>query len=213
MKHIIWDWNGTLLHDLPVIIDAVNAAAAQVGLPKIELDDYRTHYTRPVKVFYERIAGRSIDDEEWMLIDRLFHEEYHATVVNAELAVGAHDALATIDGGPHSQSLLSMAPHDELQKAIALFGVDRYFSIAQGNTGRPGDPKSQHLGMHLSDLGVARDTIVMIGDTVDDAESAREHDVACVLYDDGSHHRPDLEAVGVPITDSLNEAVAWAVST
>lgn len=212
MKHVIWDWNGTLLHDLPVIIDAVNVAAAQVGLPSIGLDDYRTHYTRPVKVFYERIAGRPLSDDEWSGIDRLFHEEYHATVVNAELARGAEVALTRIESSSHSQSLLSMAPHDELQKAVALFGVDRYFAVAQGNTGAPGERKSRHLEMHLADLAVAREHVVMIGDTVDDANAAREHGVSIVLYDDGSHHRPDLEAVGVPITDSLVEAAEWALT-
>ena len=74
MKHIIWDWNGTLLNDLPVIIDAVNETVEQVGIRRITLDDYRTYYTRPVKLFYDEIAGREIDRDEWERIDRMFHE-------------------------------------------------------------------------------------------------------------------------------------------
>lgn len=211
MTHIIWDWNGTLLHDLPVILDAVNAATTRLGLRSVSLDDYRTHYTRPVKVFYEKIAERSIDDDEWLRIDRYFHERYHATVVHAELAAGAHEALTAIEESHHSQSLLSMAPHDELSKWTAFFGVAHYFSDIQGSTGSPGGKKSAHLRLHLDRLDGAHDRAVMVGDTVDDAHAAQEHGLDCVLYYDGSHHLGDLEAIGVPITDSLVEAVEIAL--
>ena len=53
--------------------------------------------------------------------------------------------------------------------------------------------------------------LTMIGDTVDDAHAAFENGIGCVLYDDGSHHRADLEAVGLPIADSLAEAVEIAL--
>ena len=35
-------------------------------------DDYRTHYTRPVKLFYESLAGRPISEAEWLDLDRRF---------------------------------------------------------------------------------------------------------------------------------------------
>ena len=211
MKHVIWDWNGTLLHDLPVILDAVNTATTRLGMRTVTLEDYRTHYTRPVKVLYEKIAERPLDEAEWERIDRYFHERYHATVVHAELAAGAHQALTSIDGSEHSQSLLSMAPHEELKRWISFFGVGHYFAHVQGSIGSPGAPKASHLAIHLDAITTTPGDVVMIGDTVDDALAAAEHGVDCVLYYDGSHHLGDLEAVGVPITNSLVEAVAIAL--
>ena len=131
MKHIIWDWNGTLLNDLPVIIDAVNETVEQVGIRRITLDDYRTYYTRPVKLFYDEIAGREIDRDEWERIDRMFHETYHASVDRASLATGAREVLAEIKRGPHGQSLLSMAPNSELRTALHLFDVAQFFQICK----------------------------------------------------------------------------------
>ncbi len=211
MKHIIWDWNGTLLNDLPIIIDAVNHSVDKVGIRQITLDDYRTHYTRPVKKFYDNIAGAEIGHEDWVLIDRLFHEHYHARVHEADLAHRAHELLATLDSSVHSQSLLSMAPHDELQVALSLFDVKHFFSIAQGNVGPPGGFKTNHLANHLRELDVDPNTVTMIGDTVDDAHAAIDNGIDCILYDDGSHHLEDLEAVGLPITQSLATAVDMAL--
>lgn len=213
MKHIIWDWNGTLLNDLPVIIEAVNHTVARVGLPQISLDDYRNHYTRPVKRFYDRIAGREIGHDDWVLIDRLFHEQYQARVAEAELAPGARAALAKIDLGPHDQSLLSMAPEAELRAALSLFDVARYFRVAQGNSGPPGGFKTEHLADHLTLIDADPSIVTMIGDTVDDGHAAIDNGINGVLYDDGSHHRADLEAVGLPIADSIAEAVKIALAS
>ena len=50
----------------------------------------------------------------------------------------------------------------------------------------------------------------MIGDAADDAVAARHVGARAVLYTGGSHSRASLEAVGVPVVDSLQEAVVEA---
>lgn len=211
MQHIIWDWNGTLLNDLPIIIDAVNDTVDEVGLRRITLDDYRSYYTRPVKKFYDSIAGEEIEHDLWKKIDHLFHVRYEELLGQAALAAGAHDVLTNLDQGPNSQSLLSMAPNAGLQDALHQFGVRRYFEIAQGNTGPPGGFKDEHLAEHLRRVGLDPGAVTMIGDTVDDAHAAMANDIDIVLYDDGSHHRHDLEALGVPVAESLADAVEVAL--
>jgi phosphoglycolate phosphatase-like HAD superfamily hydrolase len=212
MKHIIWDWNGTLLNDLPIIIKAVNQTVDELGIRRITLDDYRTFYTRPVKVFYDQITQREIEHAEWQEIDRLFHENYRAMVDRAGLAAGAEEALVAIDQGPHAQSLLSMSSENDLAVALSLFNVERFFEVAQGNSGPPGGFKAELLGDHLTRIPAAAEEVTMIGDTVDDAHAARENGIAFVIYDDGSHHRHDLDDIGVPVTDSIAEAVKIALS-
>lgn len=65
---------------------------------------------------------------------------------------------------------------------------------------------------HLQALGEAVDPArtVVIGDAADDALAAREAGVHAVLYTGGSHIRANLEPVGVPVVDSLTEAVELA---
>ncbi|SBU93045.1 HAD-hyrolase-like [Streptomyces sp. OspMP-M45] len=53
---------------------------------------------------------------------------------------------------------------------------------------------------------------VVIGDAVDDAVAAAHVGARAVLYTGGSHSRDSLEAVGVPVVDTLAEAVALAES-
>ncbi|GAA2931862.1 hypothetical protein GCM10011428_56690 [Streptomyces violaceus] len=56
--HIVWDWNGTLFHDIDAIIGATNAAFAELGLESLTLEKYRELYCVPVPKFYERLMGR-----------------------------------------------------------------------------------------------------------------------------------------------------------
>lgn len=64
-------------------------------------------------------------------------------------------------------------------------------------------------------LDALRDTVdprrtVVIGDAADDAVAARHAGAHAVLWTGGSHGRAGLEAAGVPVVDSLSEAVAQA---
>ncbi len=36
--HIVWDWNGTLFHDIDAVIGATNSAFAEIGLEPITLE-------------------------------------------------------------------------------------------------------------------------------------------------------------------------------
>ena len=73
-----------------------------------------------------------------------------------------------------------------------------------------GGPKAPYLAAHLTALRVPPGEVVMIADTLDDAEAARAVGAAIVLYDGGITDTARLEATGAPVASSLVEAVAMA---
>ncbi len=208
MRHVIWDWNGTLFDDLHIVVDAVNAALAEVGAPPIDADGYRTHYGRPVRRFYERLLARPLADREWAAMVEVFHQAYRTALDRASLTADACDALAAVAAAGGSQSLLSMWWHDELVPFVTRFGVDGYMARVDGNRRDANDTKEDHLRTHLAALDVAAAEALVVGDALDDARAAAAAGVACVLYDGGSHHRRELEAAGTPVAATLLEALA-----
>ena len=56
MKHIIWDFNGTLLNDTQLSLDVDNNVFEKLGIPCITLDDYRNNMTMPVRDFYPAVG-------------------------------------------------------------------------------------------------------------------------------------------------------------
>ncbi|MEW1722664.1 HAD hydrolase-like protein [Streptomyces sp. NPDC093109] len=212
--HLVWDWNGTILDDIQAVIGATNAAFAETGLDPISLERYRELYCVPVPKFYERLMGRLPSDAEWAVMDEVFHRHYHARRVDCGLTAGAEELLAgwVAEGG--SQSLLSLYGHAELVPVVKGYGIDRHFVRIDGRTGPSGGGKAVHMERHLAALAaageIAAERTVVIGDAVDDAMAAAHVGARAVLYTGGSHSRAALEAVGVPVVDSLAEAVAVA---
>ncbi|WP_030895517.1 HAD family hydrolase [Streptomyces sp. NRRL S-474] len=209
--HIVWDWNGTLFHDIDAIIGATNAAFAELGLEPLTLEKYRELYCVPVPKFYERLIGRLPTEAEWELMDDIFHRYYAEHRGACELTVGAAELLSGWRSAGRSQSILSMYVHEELVPLVRGFGIEPHFIRVDGRTGPSGGSKAEHMVRHLGSLsGVAAERTVVIGDAADDAVAALHVGARAVLYTGGSHSRASLEAVGVPVVDTLEEAVAEA---
>ncbi|MER6069301.1 HAD family hydrolase [Streptomyces sp. NPDC001817] len=210
--HIVWDWNGTLFHDNDAIIGATNAAFAELGLEPITLEQYRSLYCVPVPKFYERLLGRLPTHAEWELMDAVFHRYYAEHRARCGLTEGAEALLAGWRSAGHSQSLLSMYVHDELVPLVRGFGLEVHFLRVDGRTGPSGGSKAEHMVRHLRALnGVVEPArTVVIGDAADDAVAARGAGARAVLYTGGSHSRASLEEAGVPVVDTLAEAVEEA---
>ncbi|MBZ9641213.1 HAD family hydrolase [Streptomyces sp. PSKA30] len=209
--HIVWDWNGTLFHDNDAIIGATNAAFAELGLEPITMEQYRALYCVPVPKFYERLLGRLPTDAEWEVMDATFHRYYSEHRVRCGLTEGVIELLAEWQSAGRSQSILSMYVHDELVPLVRGFGIETHFIRVDGRTGPSGGSKAEHMVRHLAALArVEPGRTVVIGDAADDAVAARHVGARAVLYTGGSHSRASLEEAGVPVVDSLGEAVAVA---
>ncbi len=214
MRHVVWDWNGTLLDDQELVVDALGVVLDDAGVPRVDLATYQALYTRPLRRFYEHLFGRPIDDEEWAHIDELYHAGYRAALADVELTEDAEVALDAIARTGRSQSLLSMWRHDELIPLVERLGVREHFVRVDGLRGPGGGLKAPHLEAHLQRVvATAGDDpreVLVVGDALDDAAAAAHVGARCVLYDGGSHPPEQLEAAGVPVAASLTGALDLA---
>lgn len=206
--HLVWDWNGTLFDDLPLVVAASNAAFASAGGPQVTTEAHRRDFRRPVRDYYARVLGRPVDDDEFARLDQVFHDAYQAGLATCRLAA---DALSALGAWVGSQSLLSMWFHTELVPTVGRLGLAPHFVRVDGLCAPVGGgPKRPHLQAHLAKLGLTGRDVVLIGDTVDDAQAAHAVGARCVLYAGGLTEPRQLRATGVPVADTLTEAVALA---
>jgi len=209
-KHLVWDWNGTLLDDLRLVVDATNASLATCGGPVVTADEHRRDYRRPISAYYAHVLGRAITEEEFALLDGAFHHAYRAGLATCGLVSDALTALAT---WPGTQSLLSMWFHAELVVAVERYGIAARFARVDGLRGAiGGGHKEAHLIAHLDAIGVAGADTVLVGDSLDDAHAAAAVGARCVLYAGGFTDPPALHATGLPVASSLVEAVELAAA-
>ena len=55
-KHIIWDWNGTLLDDAWLCVDVINGVLSRRNMSTISLRQYQELFNFPVIDYYVRWA-------------------------------------------------------------------------------------------------------------------------------------------------------------
>jgi phosphoglycolate phosphatase-like HAD superfamily hydrolase len=206
--HLVWDWNGTLLNDLSLVVASTNVVFESLGGAPVSAEEHRVRFRRPISDYYASVLGRAVGAEEFGRLDRIFHDAYRTGLTTCELAA---DAAAAMRGWPGSQSLLSMWFHEELVLAVEAYGLTAMFSRVDGlRASVGGGPKAAHLARHLAELGVDAHSVVLIGDSLDDADAADSVGAACVLYTGGFTDPDRLRASGRPVADTLADAVALA---
>ncbi|MDF5751125.1 HAD family hydrolase [Spongiactinospora sp. TRM90649] len=209
-KHIVWDWNGTLFHDIDAVVGATNELFRPYGLPPITPDGFRQVYTRPIWIAYERMLGRPLNEGEWQVLDEGFHEHYHRLMLDCGLTTDCRDSLREWERGGGSQSLLSMWAHERLVPKVTEFGLHGHFERIDGLRSAAGGHKAEHMVAHIQALGVDPAQVLVIGDSLDDAHAAQHAGARAVLYTGGMTLRTELESFGVPVVDSLAEALGHA---
>lgn len=209
-RHIVWDWNGTLFHDIDAVVAGTNASLAVLGLPPITLVQYRSQYCQPIPRFYERLVGRPLTGEEWPLLDAAYFAEYHRQRAGCGLTPGAEALLAAWQAAGGTHSLLSLYPHEHLVPLVTELRVACWFRRVDGVRGPTGGLKAGHLVRHLAALGLEPAEVTLIGDSLDDAASARQVGARCILYAGGFHHPDSLAEAGVPVVHTLAAAVELA---
>jgi len=206
-KHIVWDWNGTLFHDIDAVVGATNEVFRPYALAPMTADGFRAVYTRPIWLAYERMLGRPLAEGEWEALDTGFHDHYFRLAVACALAA---DAELTLRSWTGTQSLCSMASHAHLVPKVDSFGITRHFTRVDGLIGVTGGEKAAHLAAHIESVAVPAREVLVIGDSVDDGVAARHAGARAVLYTGGMSTRAELEATGFPVVDTLAEALDHA---
>ena len=60
-KHIVWDWNGTLLDDRWLCIEAINIVLRSRGMPLVSNKNYRDVFCFPVIEYYEKAHNSKVE--------------------------------------------------------------------------------------------------------------------------------------------------------
>jgi phosphoglycolate phosphatase-like HAD superfamily hydrolase len=205
--HLVWDWNGTLLADFHAVAAATRDLMREVGGPELSDDEQRRRFRRPIIDYYSELLDRALTAAEFAELDRRFHDHYDRRMAEAGLHA---DARAAIGAWRGTQSLLSMWFHDRLVPLVDSFGLTAHFTHVDGLRAEMAS-KRPHLEAHLAAKGLDPADCVLIGDTADDGLAALAVGCRAVLFAGGFSHRSQLDGVGVPVVDTLTEAVRLAL--
>lgn len=206
VRQILWDWNGTLLDDLWYAIGVRNRIFPLFGLPTMDsLEEYYQQFTFPVKLYYER-AG--VTDENFDQVAHAWMDEYVRGHESIPLHQDAADTVHRLRSAGLRQVVLSASKLEILRKQLECYpALDGCFDEVLGLSDIYARSKEAIGRAYLERCGIPAGESVMLGDTLHDADVARAMGAQCILVARGHQSRETLETAGVPVCDSLAEAV------
>ena len=190
-KHVIWDWNGTLLNDVDFCCKIINRILVENNLPVLSLKKYREIFTFPVQNYYQA-AGLDFTKTSFEIMGKDFIDEYESKKLSCSLFDNAIDVLSGIQKQGIGQSVLSAYLHDNLVSILEHYKLTKYFDNIIGLDNIYAGSKT-HLGLSLVEqLNIPKDQILFIGDTLHDAEVAEAMGVKSILIANGHQEKNKL---------------------
>ena len=203
---ILWDWNGTLLDDVELCVDALNRLLTQYGYPqRYDRDQYRAIFGFPIEEYYIR-AGFDFAKHSFAELAAAYMEDYVPASAACPLAEGARDALDAFQSAGLHQVVLSASMLPTLRQQVAQRGITGYFDRLLGLGDIYAKSKVEIGRRFMREAGIDPGKVVMIGDSTHDYEVARAMGTGCVLQCGGHQPRQTLETTGAPVVPGLREA-------
>lgn len=204
-KHIIWDWNGTLLDDTALCVEVLNELLTRRDKPRISRDFYRNNFGFPVIHFYEQL-GFDTERDSFAEVSAEFMRTYEERWLReCGLHSGAGDVLRELGGRGLTHSVLSAAKQEALDEGLRHFQLDGHFTEAVGADNILAHGKLEQGRAFVGRLRRRPEEVVLIGDTLHDHEVASMMGSWCILLAHGHHSPERLERSGAPVVGSLPE--------
>lgn len=204
ITHIIWDWNGTLLDDLDLCLTTINSMLIKRSLNSVSRSTYLDIFGFPVKDYYLKL-GFNFSKEPFEEISTEFITAYESGRPNCSLMDGALDILCFLQNHGFDQSILSASKNKYLDQAVIDYQIQDIFSVVDGLSNHHAAGKLGLAQDHLAKLAIAPDTILLIGDTLHDAEIAEKLGMRCCVIPNGHHSKQRLEKSTAVVVDSLHD--------
>jgi len=199
---VIWDWNGTLLDDVDLSVEVVNELLSEHGVPALTRSRYKDIFDVPVSLYWER-AGLDLSRVNFNEISSKFCMYFENRLHRAPLFPAAKQVIKTVCAVGVRQFLLSSSEQNALCRMVRHYGLDGRFDVVQGMPNTLAQGKSG-IGKSLIERhDLDRRNTIIVGDTIHDAEVARELGIDCILLATGHQSKARLATSGYRVLDSL----------
>jgi len=207
-KHIIWDWNGTLLDDRLFCIEIMNQVLRKRGMKAMTESWFLDNFCFPVKDYYIKL-GFDFNKESFEISGSEFINGYMNRVEDIPLHSDAVDTLSRAKGLGLTQSLLSASSQVMLDDSLKYHEINSFFIKILGQDNHYAYGKEQTGKEWVKQLNFNSDEIILIGDTLHDKEVADIIGADCALVGTGHVSSKRLKEAGSPVFNNLIETLDW----
>ena len=203
-KHIIFDWNGTLVDDSWVFVDVLNSLLISRKLSRINEKKYKNLFCFPIKDFYSEL-GVDVSKNAFSLLEKQFIKEYTQRMFDANLFDVTVSVLKKLLDMGFTLSVLSASHQQILDQLINHYQLKEYFLHVVGVNNFGAYGKFNQGKRLMENLNYKYNELLYVGDMDQDYFIAKKLKISCILLSCGHQSRARLEKVTSNVVDSLDE--------
>ena len=165
IRNIIFDWSGTLVDDLPAVLQATNFVLARAGKKEMSLEEFRAEFSLPFKKFYDRHTP----DLPLPQLENWFHSEFKRAQSSVIELPHAREFLEFCRLQKIRMFLLSSIHDDHFEVQCRTNGFDQFLEKAYTGVW----DKLEKIHDVLTENRLRPEETLFIGDMAHDVATAR----------------------------------------
>jgi phosphoglycolate phosphatase len=209
IKLAVFDCDGTLSDGQAGVLNAMDAAFAEVGAPPPPRSQVRRIVGLSLPQAVRHLAPDLADDKQFAVVQaykQAFRHSRETGTLREPLFDGMTDLLRRLHGNGWTLGVATGKSARGLASTLAAHGLTDLFATTHTADHYPSKPHPAMLEAAMDDVLAQPDATCMIGDTVYDIEMAKAADVRAIGVSWGYHEADELLAAGaVAVAEHMAE--------
>ncbi len=206
---IVFDWDGTLIDSAATIVECIQAAARDLGLP-VPTVEQASHVIGLGLRDALRLAAPDLRPDQTMAFVDRYRAHFLAREDDMRLFEGIEPLLTALRARGHRLAIATGKSRRGLDRALAASRLGELFVASRCADETQPKPHPAMLHELLDELEVAASAALMIGDTSHDLTMARDAKVDAVAVTYGAHPAAALRACApLACVDSVAGLREW----
>lgn len=190
---IIFDWDGTIIDSQAHIISSMKNAVADEGLNVPQDERIRHIIGLSLNTAIETLIP-GIESEAVQRIAENYRKHFFADATeSSELFNGVPEIIRDLHASGYYLAVATGKGRHGLDIALEKTGLQPYFHITRCADETRSKPDPLMLDEILTDLDLAANQAIMVGDTSYDIDMAGNINMDCIAVTYGMHDKKDLE--------------------
>jgi phosphoglycolate phosphatase len=219
LRGVLIDLDGTLMDTAPDLAAAANRMRADFGLPPLPMERIATFVGKGAEVLVHRaltdeLEGRA-DPDAFARGRTAFYAHYHVeNGAQAAVFAGVPQALQGLRERGLHLACVTNKPREFTVPLLDKVDLAPYFdAVVAGDDVREKKPHPALLLEACKRLALRPTEVVLIGDSVNDAQAARAAGCRCLLVETGYNEGEGVvQMAGAPGVDAIVSTLAEAVN-
>jgi phosphoglycolate phosphatase len=189
---IVFDWDGTIMDSTATIVDALQSAARDIGVP-VPSREAASYILGLGLIDALKHAMPDLPQEQYRALAERYRHHYLARDHELTLFEGIEALLDQLRDAGHHLAVATGKTRAGLDRAMDTCGLRPRFLASRCADECHSKPHPQMLEELMREFAIEPERVVMIGDTTHDLQMAINAGVAGIGVTYGAHPRAQLE--------------------